>query len=225
MEQELNGHAAGTGKSPAKGDGPTVITIPAPNLRVVHIGIRGIAPYVQNKFSDKARQIIVEGHKQGSTRRKGKKREPKDFEAGFRGAIHRSEEGWCGIPANAFRNAMVSACRLVGFKMTLAKLSIFVLEDGFDPEDQTPLVRITGGEPTYVEHCVRNQTGVVDVRPRAMWATGWEALTRVQYDADQFTERDVANLMLRVGLQVGVGEGRPDSRQSCGMNWGRFELL
>jgi hypothetical protein len=28
-----------------------------------------------------------------------------------------------------------------------------------------------------------------------------------------------------VGRQVGIGEGRPDSRNSCGMGWGLFEIV
>jgi hypothetical protein len=47
---------------------------------------------------------------------------------------------------------------------------------------------------------------------------------RVQYDADQFTATDAANLMTRVGAQVGIGEGRPDSKMSAGMGWGTFKL-
>jgi hypothetical protein len=30
--------------------------------------------------------------------------------------------------------------------------------------------------------------------------------------------------MHRVGAQVGIGEGRPDSKNSTGMGWGTFEI-
>jgi hypothetical protein len=52
----------------------------------------------------------------------------------------------------------------------------------------------------------------------------WSAEVRVQYDADQFSATDMANLMTRVGTQVGIGEGRPDSKMSAGMGWGTFKL-
>ena len=71
---------------------------------------------------------------------------------------------------------------------------------------------------------VRNESGVCDLRPRPMWRKGWEAVVRVRFDGDQFTLIDVANLLLRAGMQVGIGEGRPDSRNSCGMGWGLFRL-
>jgi hypothetical protein len=57
-----------------------------------------------------------------------------------------------------------------------------------------------------------------------MWRE-WSAVVQVSYDADQFTLEDVTNLMSRVGLQVGIGEGRPDSRESAGLGWGTFELV
>jgi hypothetical protein len=39
------------------------------------------------------------------------------------------------------------------------------------------------------------------------------------------TEADIANLIARVGLQVGIGEGRPDSKQSAGLGFGLFEIV
>jgi hypothetical protein len=117
---------------------------------------------------------------------------------------------------------MISACRLVGFKMTLAKLSVYIEADGFDRIDGTPLVRITG-EPHYSEHPVRIKD-TVDLRARPMWDSGWSAKVRVTFDLEQFSLQDVGNLMMRVGRQVGIGEGRPDSRNSAGMGWGLFDI-
>jgi hypothetical protein len=134
------------------------------------------------------------------------------------------DDGSPGIPASAFRAAMIDACRLVGFKMTEAKMSVFVQADGFDADDGTPLVRFSGGEPEMTQFTVRNATGVADVRVRPMWRR-WEAILRIQYDADQFKEADVLNLLLRAGLQVGVGEGRPFSKKSAGMGWGTFTIV
>lgn len=200
------------------------LTIPAPNFQIASFHIRGDAPLVMNKFSSKMREVLRAQHEAGSTAKKGKKKEPKDFDALYEQAIHRSTDGWIGIPASAFRSALVSACRTVGFHMTKAKLAAFVVADGFE-EDGTPLVRITKGEPSYHEAIVRNQTGVPDVRPRPMWAPGWEAEVRIRFDADMFTLADVANLMMRVGAQVGILEGRPDSKNSTGQGWGTFELV
>ena len=108
--------------------------------------------------------------------------------------------------------------------MTRAKLSIFCEADGHDADDGTPLVKITKGKPRYHESLVRNASGVCDIRPRPMWAPGWQAKVRIRFDADQFEVDDMANLLMRAGQQVGIGEGRPDSKKSCGMGWGLFEV-
>ncbi len=200
------------------------VTIQPANLVTGVFPIVGVAPYVQNKFSGSSKGVIRAKQQAGSTARKGAKREKKDFQKCYEGAIHYSDDGWIGIPAPGLRSAMVSACRMAGFQMTRAKLAVFVEPDGFDAEDQTPLVRITKGAPEYFEAYVRNETGVVDLRARPMFRPGWEATVRIRYDADMFTAEDVANLLYRAGMQVGIGEGRPDSKKSCGQGWGLFEI-
>lgn len=195
---------------------------------------------MQLRFGGKAQEMMREKQAAGSAGNKGKKREAKDFDKLYQDAMY---EGWSrdacepdakgklpeavvwrGIPAPAFRNACVDACRLVGFKMTHAKLGVFIVADGNDVLDGTPLVKITKGEPKHCEHPVRNASGVADIRVRAMW-TEWEAMLRVRFDAEMFSSVDVMNLLARVGMQVGIGEGRPNSKESCGMGWGTFEIV
>ncbi len=195
------------------------VTVKAPNFQMLEYHLIGTAPLVINRFAAKA--TLMAKHAAGSTGAKNKKKEAKDFDALYEAAKHRATDGWDGIHAGAFRAALVSACRLVGFKMTIAKLSVFVMADGFDDEGM-PLIRIYG-TPEMVTHTTRNATGVPDVRARPMWKK-WSVRLRVRFDADQFTAQDVTNLLLRVGSQVGIGEGRPDSKMSCGMGWGTFDI-
>ena len=202
-----------------------IVTIQAPNIQEAVFRIRGVAPYVQNKFSQKARAQMHATQLAGHTARKGRKREAKDFQEMYQQACHKSDDGWFGIPAPAFRNGMISACRLVGFVMTRAKISVFIKADGFDADDKTPLVKIVKGEPKYLESYVRLETGVIDLHARPMWDPGWEADVTVSFDADQLTLADIGNLLARVGVQVGIGEGRPDSKKSAGMGWGLFEIV
>ena len=201
------------------------VQILAPNIQVAEFKIRGTAPYVQNKFSQKARQILHDQQAAGSKgRNTGGKREGKDFQEVYQQSRHVSSEGWIGFPASAIRAAMISACRIVGYTMTKAKLSVFCEADGFDADDATPLVRIIKGEPEYFELPTRIQQ-TIDLRVRAKWQPGWEATVRIKFDADQFSLSDVTNLLHRVGTQVGIGEGRHDSKDSTGMGWGTFEIV
>jgi hypothetical protein len=199
------------------------IVIKPPRLREAAFVIIGTAPLVQNKFSEKARRQMMETQMAGSQSKSKRVREPKNFEQIFHNAMHVSESSWVGVPAPAFRAALISACRLVGFKMTIAKLSVFVLHDGLDKDDGTPLVRLLADAPEQHEGSVRNESGVADVRVRPMWRQ-WKLILRVRWDEDQFSLDDVSNLLKRAGMQVGIGEGRPDSRQSAGMGWGTFDI-
>lgn len=199
------------------------ITITPPNMEVFQCKVVGTAPYVQNKFGKKAKEKMRNGQLEGSVGKKGKKREPRDFQADYEESMHRDDQGRFGIPATAFRNAMIDACRMVGYKMTYAKLSVFIDEDAFDPEDGTPLVWFTKGEPEYSEMATRVGQGTTQLAARGMWREGWEAVLRVKYDADQFTSEDVANLLVRAGLG-GIGAGRPFSKQSAGLGFGTFEI-
>lgn len=198
------------------------ITISAPDIRTAEFRIIGTAPYVQLKFSEKSKLQMMEKHQKGQQGKKGIKKEVRNFDNDYKQAMHISTEGWHGIPASAFRNAMISACRLVGFKMTQAKLAVFVVPDGIDKTDGTPLVKIKG-MPEKAIHNVRNATGVADLRVRAMWRV-WSVVLKIQYDNDLFSAVDITNLLARVGIQVGIGEGRPDGKNSAGMGWGLFRL-
>lgn len=206
--------------------GPETITalIAPAKMAIADFLIEGTSPYVQHAFSAKARAQIRATQEAGSTSRARKVREPKDFQQVYEDAMHRSTGGWPGIPAASFRNAMISACRAAGFVMTRAKLAVFVEADGYDANG-TALVKITQGEPHYHESYARNETGVVDLRARPMWDAGWQAIVRVRFDASMLSATDVANLLARAGLQVGVGEGRPDSPNSNGLGWGLFTLV
>jgi hypothetical protein len=201
----------------------TAVHIKPPNLQTAVFRIIGTAPLVQAKFSAKAKEMMMHTQAAGSVSRGKKVREAKDFDATCDAAVHYSREGWPGIPAGAFRAAMISACRLVGFKMTLAKLSVFIVADGFDRDEGTPLVKLQAEKYRRVDLHVRNQTGVADIRSRPMWDQ-WAADLQIRFDADQFNLADISNLLARVGAQVGVCEGRPDSKSSAGMGWGTFRL-
>lgn len=198
------------------------VQIKPPKIETAVFNIVGTAPLVQARFSAKSMQAMMSKMAAGSTATGKKVRAARDFDDDYHQAMHVSVEGWHGIPAGAFRQAMISACRLVGFRMTLAKLSVFVDADGFDKVDGVPLIKFNG-KPERLDMAVRNQTGVADIRVRPMWRE-WSSQVRVKYDADQFTLEDVTNLMARVGMQVGIGEGRPDSRESAGLGWGTFKL-
>ncbi len=191
--------------------------------RTIAVLLTGTAPYMQARFSEKALAKMLATQEAGQQARGKKVREARKTDDDYEAATHFLQDGTCGIPATAFRNACISACRCVGFAMTKAKLSVFIEPDGFDRVDSSPLVRIYGlREKTIMP--ARNDNGSCDLRVRPKWDPGWTAILRVRFDEDQFATQDVMNLLNRAGCQVGVGEGRPDSRKSNGMGYGLFDI-
>lgn len=197
--------------------------IARPNLQIATVTIRGNAPYVQNKMSQRNIENMIAAQMAGSQdKKKTKKKDPKDFDAAYRGAMHISREGWHGIPAAAFRQGMIDACRAVDYVMTRAKMFLFVVADGYDREDGQPLVRIIG-EPHMFLMTVRLPSGATDVAARPMFDE-WSAKLTLKWDGDALSGNDVVNLLARAGFHCGVGAGRPFSKDSAGMGWGTFEV-
>ena len=196
------------------------ITISPPRFETIQVIIRGIAPLVIERFSKKAELMMKMAEGKSSSSKKTRK--ARDYDAEAEDARYRSEEGWEGVNVAAFRAACISACRLIGFKMTIAKLSLFVEADGYDKNDGIPMIRVYGESRTFTQH-TRNATGVVDVRSRPQYRD-WTCRLRIKFDRDQLSPEGVINLISRAGQQVGIGAGRPDSKQSAGCGWGTFEI-
>jgi hypothetical protein len=214
----------GNGNGNHQVTGAREVSVAAPDFRTAVFKIRGTAPLVIHRFSSKTKEQMKQKMEAGKSASSKKNREAKLTDDTFREARYISREGWDGFHAAAVRNAMISACRLVGFKMTLAKMSVFVIQDGWDSaEPQIPLIRING-EPTKQEDMARVETGQPYVTVRAAYHD-WSASVTLRWDNDQFSVADVTNLLTRVGMQVGIGEGRPDSKNSAGMGWGTFEVV
>lgn len=203
-----------------------IVTIKAPNMAHLEFNVAGTAPLVIHRFDEKMRDEFRKKVIRGSEPTGKKRHEGRAIADICEAAKYLGETDgvyWEGFNASAIRTALISACRLVNFKMTLAKLSLFVVPDGYDIlTPSIPLVRING-TAKIDESMGRTSTGISMLIVRPMYFP-WSATLRLRYDADQFSATDVTNLLLRVGEQVGIGEGRPDSKGSAGMGWGTFTL-
>lgn len=201
---------------------PQGLTIKPLKIKYGKFRIEGSTPYLQNKWTDAAVDKLRSNMKEGTkSAKKRTAREARAFDGEHVEAMHVSTEGWPGIPVAAFRGALVRACKLAGFAMTDAKLAIDIVADGYDARNYG-LVRIEG-EPENSEMLVSNATGVPDIRCRPIWRH-WGAELGIRYDADVFNVTDIGNLINRAGQQVGIGAGRPDSKRSIGLGYGKFTL-
>ena len=204
----------------------TVVTIRPPNMQTAEFHIEGTAPLVIHRMDPKLQAEFRAKVEAGSTPTGKKKHEAREVAEIVEAAKYIGQtngERWDGFNASAVRCACIDACRIVNYKMTLAKMSIFCLEDGRDIYNPLyPLVRIIGNaEPS--EMMGRTSTGVAMLIFRPMYFP-WAANLRLRFDGDQFKLQDVTNLLARVGMQVGLCEGRPFSKNSSGVGWGTFEI-
>jgi hypothetical protein len=200
----------------------TTITIEPLNEATAHVRIVGTAPLMMHAFWKKAE--LEMRHREGGKSKS--KKDARDFEAEAEQAKHKSSDGWVGFPASAFRAALISACRLAGVKMTQAKLGIHVEADGIDAIDFSPLVKLySEEEPQTPIMAVRNADLSVDLRCRPVWSPGkWSFNLRVRFDKSFISANGLINLLSRAGKQVGIGEGRPDSKKSGGLGYGLFTI-
>lgn len=199
------------------------VSIKAPSFQIASFKLIGTAPLVIHRFSKKTADQMAQKMEVGKSASSKKNREPKKPEDSFNEARYIAPAGWDGFHAAAIRLACIDVCRLVNFKMTLAKMSIFVLPDGWDAQEpQVPLIRIIG-KPIMQRDVCRVETGQPYICYRPAYHD-WKASVRIRWDTDQFSLNDISNLLMRVGVQCGIGEGRPFSKNSAGMGWGTFDV-
>jgi len=182
---------------------PLIISIPKLDIRNIRLTLVGDSPLICHKWSDKAKQQILD--KQMKKAKGGK--EAKNPEQDFKDSLYLHPDGGYGFPAVAFKSAAVDACSQVdGITKVNARAAFHINEE---------LVKIKG-KPEPREDMVRIGMGVADIRYRAEfkdWSTSFE----LRYNALVLSPEQIVNLFNTAGFGVGVGEWRPQKDGSYGM--------
>lgn len=174
--------------------------IPAIKRSVIEVDLASTAPLIQHRWSEKAKKAMRD-KQQGAAKAK---KEPKDPEAEFEAAKYLLPDGRPGIPAVAFKAAIVDASRLVGdAKMTHIRPSVYV--QGYGPDMLVPIVT---GEAVMREDMVRVGMGTSDLRYRPQYVE-WTATLEIQLLAHVITVDQLYGLVDGAGYN-GVGEWRPE---------------
>lgn len=181
---------------------------------IYEIPIVGVTPLIANKWSAKAKELMLSA--QQTTARP--KRAPKDPAANFQEARYLLPDGQDGFPATAFKAAIVDAARFFdGVTMTDLRRMVTVVGEGPDQ-----LVRIESDEPIMREDTPRNANGVADLRYRPQY-TEWSATIKVRTIEGQFDINSLFALVDAAG-NGGVGEWRPSAPKSKTGTFGMFEV-
>lgn len=190
----------------------TTIEIPKVEIAMVKFRVRGITPLIVSRFSEKAKQMMLE--KQMKKASAGK--EAKNPEEQYENSLYKFADGKrTGFPAVGFKAAMVRGGKQLGFTMTDLRGRFHVMADEGD------LVEIHG-EPHMREDMVRLATGVADIRFRGEYYAGWEAELTIQYFKNAISAEQLAQLLSIAGFSCGIGEWRPEKSNSG--SFGLFEL-
>lgn len=190
----------------------TAISLRPLEQHTYEIPLVGVTPLIPHKWSEKALRMMRE--KQSGSTVKAKK-DPKVPEEEAEAATYRLDDGRPGMPATAFKAAIVDACTLFqGFPTTRARKCFFVAGEGADQ-----LVPI-GGDSYIREDTPRNATGVCDLRyRRCFWP--WSTVLTVSFLPSQIDLGSVLSLVDAAGLG-GVGDWRPSAPKSKTGTFGRF---
>lgn len=194
----------------------TNISLQKIKREIAEIPIRGTAPLIVHRWSEKARQMMLDSQQ-------GKKtpKQPKDPDADYQASMYRFVNGKHGFPVMAFKSATVKGgARVFGksVKMTeLRQLTTF-LADGLCT-DGTQLCELITPGPQMREDMVRVGMGTADIRYRAEYPD-WGAILKVEFVPSVIDLASVVALVDAGGTN-GIGEWRPEKSGS----YGTYEVI
>ncbi len=198
--------------APPVDDGAAITPIDKISAETLLIPIRGTAPLVVHRFSEKAKLEMLH-----ATQGKKTPRQPKNPQAEYEAAFYRLKDGEPGFPSLAFKAATVGGARFYGKQITMTALKQLAFFTGEPGADGHYYVRIFG-EPQMREDVVRVGRGS-DLRYRPQF-TDWFAILTVTYVSSMLTRGSLLSLVDAGGLGVGVGEWRPEK----GGDFGTYEI-
>ena len=186
--------------------------IAAPKIRELHLQITGKSGLICHHFGEKSRRQMADTQAKVA---KGPK-EARNPDAEYEGAFYKLDGGGYGFPCAGFKKSAIRAAKMLeGVNMTDARQMFFVEADDRDMTG-VDCVRIEG-LPEMRTDTVRLAKGVSDLRYRPEFRN-WSCVLKISYDEELISGSQLVNLFMRAGLQVGVGDWRPEK----GGDFGRF---
>ena len=212
---------------------PEVIEIKPIDIRTAVIRIRGTAPLIMHKWSEKAKKMILDKQTK-ATKTKGHDlkipfadfissaywltEEPhgnsdEECEIAFAEAVENGAR-W-GFPVTAIKQATIMAASRndIDIKTTTLRGCFFIEGEGPDM-----LAEVKGCVPEMREDMVRvgGISKTADIRHRAQF-NNWYMDLKVSYNANgPITLEQIVNLINLGGFTCGIGEWRPEKDGSFG---------
>ncbi len=178
------------------------------NLSTISFKIEGTSPLLMDKFPDEAKKQITE-KQMGQSQTKKKNR---DIEKEMQEAVHKTKDGTVGFPAIGFKAGLIESTSFIGDKFFSKKLlkgiQIVNSVDG--------LVAIESKKQDILEHSIQSNTKYT---PQFH---DWTCVLQIQFDQNNISKEDLANLINYAGFYYGVGIWSP--RCKSGGAYGMYKL-
>lgn len=187
------------------------VTIPEADLKTISLAIRGIpgSTLLMNRFSEDAGQKIKD-----TQLNKPKKKCPKDPDKVFKGSQYRTADGKLGVPALAFKAAMVRAAKIAGENMTDMRTGFHVIGN---------IIPFTKHSKAIArEDFLSLPAGGRDWKIRTE-IESWELKVTITFNNNFISADQLANLLSLAGFHCGILDNRPNSPKSSG-NHGLFQM-
>lgn len=192
------------------------IIIPEVDFRTMTVAVVGDSPIIFNKWTEKAKRMMLAKQMKKATTGKEAKDPWMDFCRSMywldgmpeNPTEEDVENARFGFPACGFKAAAVDAGFQQGVlaKKTTARGAFHIIGD---------FVEIKG-TPEMREDMVRVGMGTADIRYRGM-IREWSADLLIRYNASAMSAEQIINLINMGGFANGVGEWRPSRDGSFGM--------
>ena len=225
-----------TPPKPAKGGKAAkgAVIVLEPNIIQIDVRIKGTTPLLVHNWDKKALIQMLGGHF-GAPKLPKSERQPEQEAESSRYVYMHGKTEYDGMPAGAFKSAIVGAGRFVdGIPMTMAKRMVFIHADGTSKPLEfrigsrdlrfsgKPVVRIYGDWEMDTS-MIRVDNGSPDVRFRARYDE-WSAVLRVEFNSNILSTSQVVSLINLAGIHEGVGEMRPSAPVNATGEYGRWTV-
>lgn len=194
---------AGLNGNGKHGDQELLVNLPQLQIRTMKITLVGDSSLICNRFSEKAKQQMLD--KQMKKAKQAK--EAKDPKQCFLDSLYHLPGGKYGFPTIGFKSAAVDACSHVDGVTKVEARGAFHVQGDFAEID---------GEPTPRTDTVRIAMGTTDIRIRGEFKE-WETELTLRYNSSILAPEQIINLFNVAGFAIGVGEHRPQRDGSNGM--------
>ncbi len=186
------------------------IQVPKPDIRMAKVKIVGTSPLIFHKWDEKAMKMILDKQMKKAVGARETRNPEEEYEASF----YKDSEGRIAFPANAVKQALVSAARNIPtITMALLRGSVFIVGD------KDGLIPVEYKEKNMRKDMVRIGMGTADIRFRGE-VTDWSMTLMIKYNAGVLSLEQVVNLLQTAGFACGLGEWRPERNG----DFGTFEV-